>query len=73
MADNLIAPLAQTPLIGGMRVVLESLDPDTGAAVTGVDISQVTISGVPLAIGSAGGGDQFIETGQPILIPGAGA
>lgn len=47
MPDNLVGPLAQTPLRSGMQIVLEALHPDTGAAVGGVIISDVVISGIP--------------------------
>lgn len=67
MADNLVGPLAQTPLVPGMKIVLEALHPSTGASVAGVQISNVVISGVPLL--GAGGGAEFIETGPPRLIP----
>lgn len=51
MPDNLMAPLARTPLTAGCRIVMEAVDPTTGAAVSGVTVSQVVISGVPFNAG----------------------
>ena len=66
MADNLIGPMAQMPLRPGMRIVLEALDPDTGAAISGVVISDVVISGV------AGVGTEVepVEVGAIFYSPG---
>jgi hypothetical protein len=41
-----IAPLPLITLDAGCTVTLEAIDPDTGAAVTGVIVSQVAIYGV---------------------------
>lgn len=69
MADNLQAPLARVPLPPGTRIVLEAIDPATGAAVAGVVISDVVITGRPLVTGDTA----FIEVGPARLIPGPGA
>ena len=47
MADNLQSGMAQPELLAGMQVVLEALDPTSGAPVAGVVISDVVISGIP--------------------------
>jgi hypothetical protein len=66
MADNLQGGLVVTPLKSGMVVRLEALHPDTGAAVAGVTISDVVISGEAITDATT----LFIETGPPRLIPG---
>lgn len=58
MADNLIGPLASTPLQAGARIVLEALDPDSGNEVNDVIVSQVVISGIGSA---AGAGDSLLD------------
>jgi hypothetical protein len=40
---QLIAPLPLITLDAGCTLTVEAIDPDTGAAVTGVTVSQVTI------------------------------
>jgi hypothetical protein len=40
---QLIAPLPLVTLDAGCTITLEAIDPDTGAAVTGVTVSAATI------------------------------
>lgn len=49
--DQLMAPLPQLVLAGGMIVKLEAIDPTTGAAVAGVTVSHIAIYG-PQELGS---------------------
>lgn len=69
MADNLQSGMAQPILLGGYQIVLEALDPDTGAAVSGVTVSDVVITGKR----ELAGDDLFIEILPARLIPGPGA
>lgn len=59
MADNRMAPLVPLELLPGARIVLEALDPFTGASVSGVTISNVVISG------ELPEGDTSSEAGRP--------
>jgi hypothetical protein len=49
-----------------MYLRFEAIDPATGAAVTGVTVSDVAVYGVIIETSEV----VFIETGQPRLIPG---
>lgn len=40
---ELLAPLPNATLVGGMSIVLEAIDPTTGAAVAGVIVSDLAI------------------------------
>lgn len=65
MADALQAPLAVVPLPAGSRIVLEAIDPATGAAISGVTVSQVVISGEAREDVES----VFLELGPVRLIP----
>ena len=65
---NLEGGMGQPELIGGMKIVLEALDPVTGNNVPGVVISSVVISGAPTGSGEAGG-----NAGPFMLVPGPGS
>ncbi len=51
-ANQLIAPLAPLTVDPGATITVEAINPSTGAAVSGVTVSQVTIfasaGGVPI-------------------------
>ena len=44
-----IATMAQPLLIFGYLIVFEAIDPDTGAAVTGVTVTDPNLSGINLS------------------------
>ncbi len=68
-AQPLIAPMApDIDLDTGCTVVFEAINPTTGAAVTGV-----TISNALLRVDYAGGGDGSSGPGPFLLIPGPSA
>lgn len=50
----------------GSKIVLEALDPSTGAAVAGVKVSQISVFGLPLE--GADGGE--VQVGPYVLVPG---
>ena len=52
-SHQLIAPLPLITLDAGCTITVEAIDPDTGANVTGVDVSQVTIYGVNAVTGES--------------------
>jgi hypothetical protein len=66
---TLVAATPGLPLEGGSYLRLEAIDPTTGAAVTGVTVSDVAVYGRVLLDGEA----QFIEVLPARLIPGPGA
>lgn len=68
MADNLQSGMAQPELVPNMVIVLEALDPTTGANNTAVVISDVVISGLP----SDGGDADAIKPLPPLFVSGVG-
>lgn len=69
MPDNLMSGMGQPQLLPGYMVKLEALDPDTGAAVTGVTLSNIAITGDSLADALVDVGDDTPNTVR--LIPAA--
>lgn len=66
---ELLAPLAQATLIGGMSVVLEAIDPTSGTAVTGVKVSKFTLYGDTLSGTDDSGGSAPLDTSSPVWVP----
>lgn len=65
---ELLAPLAEATLIGGFQIVFEAIDPNTGATVTGVKVSNVAVYGeTPDA--AAGGGGSGGTPAVPLFVP----
>jgi hypothetical protein len=57
------------PLTSDMRVQFEAINPTTGVAVAGVDISLAAI----YAVDTVGSETDLIQTGPFMLVPGPGA
>ena len=57
------------PLAGGSYLRLEAIDPTTGAAVTGVTVSDVAVYGTPIESGN----ETLVDVLAPRLIPGPAA
>lgn len=70
MADNLQAPLTVVPLPAGSRIVLEAVDPTSGAAISTVMVSNVVISGTSRNDVAE---DTGVTLGPLLYIPGSGA
>lgn len=66
---TLMAAAPGLDLPGGAYIRLEAIDSDTGAAVTGVSVTQVAVYGRPMDSGA----DDFLIVGTGRLIPGPGA
>ncbi len=67
-AYTLMAPCPQLPLPAGSIIRLQAVDPSTGAAVSGVTVSNVVVYGENLVAGAGGTG-----SGPYMLVPGPGA
>jgi hypothetical protein len=63
---NLSVPMAVMELTDGATIRLEAVDPTSGAAITGVIVSNIAITALDLSPGNAGGGD---NTPPPLLVP----
>lgn len=68
MPDNRMGPLATLLLPPGAKIVLEALDPVTGANLSSVVISEVVISGEKPAAGELA----EVISGQPFYTAGMG-
>jgi len=64
---ELIAPLPRLTLSPGMTIRLEAIDPDTGAPVTGVVVSNLAIYGT--VGGAAAETDALVEVNLPEVEP----
>lgn len=67
---ELISTLAEATLIGGMQIVFEAIDPNTGANVTGVEVSAISIL-CDTASGAAAlaGGTAPVDDSAPVFVP----
>lgn len=65
-----MAPLPALILAPGMRIRFEAIDATTGAAVAGVTVKAIAISGVAQPV--AGAGDAELQPGPFMLVPGPG-
>lgn len=73
MSEALTAALApDLDLPDGYKVVWAAIDPTTGADVSGVKVTGVSIFGTMLGTGSGGGGGGG-PVGPFMLVPGPGA
>lgn len=61
-----IATMSQPLILFGYQIVFEALDPDSLAAVSGVEITNPTLSGVNLSGDDSGDA----PTGPFMLVPG---
>lgn len=59
--SQLIAPLPLMQLDAGARVIVDAIDPSTGASVAGVVVSDVTIYATNITGGESSGGSVFAE------------
>jgi hypothetical protein len=73
MPQTLEGTLPGVPLTDGQQIVLEARDPTSGAAVTGVKVSNIAIYGLDLTAGtdaSLAGPFQWVsgptDTGTPV-------
>ena len=66
MPEPLMSSLPLIPLTDGCQVVMEARDPDTGAEVTGVDVTAVSIYGDDISE-STGSSDAAVAA---LLLPG---
>lgn len=66
---ELIAPLPEMVLQPGMSVVFEAIDPASGAAVTGVKVTEVSIFGDTTSGGDTSGGSVNVTDVAPEFVP----
>ena len=65
-SDTLMAPLPSVVLPPGAQIKFEAIDPTTGAAVTGVTVSNIAILGADLSPSDL----SQLEAGPFMLVPG---
>jgi hypothetical protein len=66
---ELLSTLAQVLLTGGYEVRLEAIDPTTGAAVTGVKVSNFTLYGETTSGALGDGGSAPVDQTAPEFVP----